>query len=45
MRHWNKFPREVVEALSLETFKVRLDEVLSTAIWLQMTQFTAEVLN
>ncbi|KFQ61369.1 hypothetical protein N334_04391, partial [Pelecanus crispus] len=32
VKHWNRLPREVVEAPSLETFKVRLDGALSTLI-------------
>jgi len=30
--HWNRLPREVVDAPSLETFKVRLEGSLSTLI-------------
>jgi len=32
MRHWNAFSKEVVEDLSLEAFKVRLDGILSILI-------------
>ncbi|KFQ50575.1 hypothetical protein N334_13145, partial [Pelecanus crispus] len=32
VKHWNRLPREVVEAPSLETFKVRLDGALSNLI-------------
>ena len=31
-RHWNSLPREVVDAPSLETFRVRLDVALSKLI-------------
>jgi len=30
VRHWNRLFREVEDALSLETFKARLDRALST---------------
>ncbi|KFP13990.1 hypothetical protein Z169_02149, partial [Egretta garzetta] len=32
VKHWNRLPREVVEAPSLETFKARLDGALSSLI-------------
>ncbi|KFM09934.1 hypothetical protein AS27_06462, partial [Aptenodytes forsteri] len=32
MRHWNRLPREVVDAPSLEVFKARLDGALSNHV-------------
>ncbi|KFR00012.1 hypothetical protein Y956_13776, partial [Nipponia nippon] len=32
VKHWNRLPREVVDAPSLETFKLRLDGALSNLI-------------
>ncbi|KFP20027.1 hypothetical protein Z169_06491, partial [Egretta garzetta] len=32
VKHWNRLPREVEEAPSLETFKARLDGALSNLI-------------
>ncbi|KFQ84025.1 hypothetical protein N337_11852, partial [Phoenicopterus ruber ruber] len=32
VEHWNRLPREVIEAPSLETFKVRLDGALGSLI-------------
>ncbi|KFQ97777.1 hypothetical protein Y956_02872, partial [Nipponia nippon] len=32
MKHWNRLPREVVDAPSLATFKARLDGALSNLI-------------
>ena len=32
VKHWNRLPREVVDAPSLETFKVRLDGALSNQV-------------
>ena len=32
VKHWNRLPREVVDAPSLETFKVRLNGALNNLI-------------
>ena len=32
VKHWDKLPREVVEAPALETFKARLDGALSNLV-------------
>ncbi|KFV15559.1 hypothetical protein N340_14722, partial [Tauraco erythrolophus] len=32
VRHWTRLPREVVDALSLEVFKARLDEALGNLV-------------
>ncbi|KFV10552.1 hypothetical protein N339_12341, partial [Pterocles gutturalis] len=32
VRHWNRLPRETVDAPSLEVFKARLDEALSNLV-------------
>jgi len=37
VKPWNRLPREVVEAPSLETFKARLDGALSNLVWLKMS--------
>jgi len=41
VKHWNELPREVVDASSLETFKVRFDRALSNLIQLKMSLRTA----
>ena len=33
LTHWNRFPKEVVDAPSLEAFKARLDVVLGSLVW------------
>ncbi|KFV99030.1 hypothetical protein N326_01603, partial [Eurypyga helias] len=32
VRHWNRLPREAVDAPSLEVFKARQDEALSNLV-------------
>jgi len=32
-KHWNRLPREAVDAPSLEAFKDRLDGILGSLIW------------
>ncbi|KFV22404.1 hypothetical protein N340_05912, partial [Tauraco erythrolophus] len=32
VKHWNRLPRDMVDASSLKTFKVRLDGALSNLI-------------
>ena len=41
MTHWNRLPKEVVDALSLETFKTRLDVALGHLVWCLVTQHIA----
>jgi len=36
VRHWNRSPREVVNALSMEALKARLDGALSTLVWMKV---------
>ena len=35
--HWNRFPKEVVDAPSLEAFKARLDVALGSLVWWLVT--------
>ena len=35
--HWNRLPKEVVDASSLEAFKARLDVALGSLIWWLVT--------
>jgi len=44
-RPWHRLPREAVDAPSLETFKARLEEVLSNLVWWKMSLLMAEELE
>ena len=35
--HWNRLPKEAVDAPSLEAFKARLDVALGTLVWWLVT--------
>jgi len=37
VRHWNRLPRQVVDASSLEVLKVRLDRALSNLMEREMS--------
>jgi len=39
--HWNRLPKEVVDAPSLEAFKARLDVALGSPVWWLATLHTA----
>lgn len=44
VKQWlNRLPRELVDVLSLEVFKVMLNGILSNLMWLKGTLITAEV--
>jgi len=42
VKNWNRLPRKVVDAPSLEIFKARLDGALSNLVWLKMSLLTAQ---
>ena len=37
VRHWNRLPREVVDASSLEVFKARLDGAMINLVWWEVS--------
>jgi len=43
--YWHGLPREIVDALSLETFKVKLDGVLGSLSWCVATLLVSEELK
>ena len=43
--HWNRLPKEVVDAASLEAFKARLDVALGSLVWWLVTLPTAGELD
>ena len=43
--HWNRLPKEAVDAPSLEAFKARLDVALGSLVWWLATLHIAEGLK
>ena len=43
--HWNRLPKEVVDAPSLEAFKPRLDVALGSLVWCLATLHVGGVLK
>ena len=43
VKHWNRLPKEVVDAPSLEISKMRLDVALSNLMQLKVSLFVAEL--
>ena len=43
--HWNRLPKEVMDAPSLEAFKARLDVALGSLVWWLATLHIAGVWN
>jgi len=41
VKHWNRLPREAVDAPSLAVFKARLDGALSNLVWWKMSLLMA----
>ena len=39
--HWNRLPKEVVDAPSLDAFKARLDVTLGSLVWWLVTLHVA----
>lgn len=45
VKYWNKLLKEVVDAPSLGTFKIRLDRALNNLIYLLVSLFTTGALD
>ena len=45
VKHWNRLPKEVVDAPLLEAFKARLDVALGSLVWWLATLHIAEGLK
>ena len=45
VKHWNRLPKEAVDASSLKAFKARLDMALGSLVWWLATLHIAEGLK